>query len=71
MKAVEKFGSWLLDTKAGMIFGIIIALAGASITGYQILTSAKTVTLNASEFTCADTEPHGISARCTVYRRIR
>ena len=71
MKAVEKFGSWLLDTKAGMIFGIIIALAGASITGYQILTGAKTVTLNATEFACVDTEPHGISARCVAYRRVR
>lgn len=71
MKAVEKFGSWLLDTKAGMFFGIIIALAGASITGYQILMGPKTVTLSESDIICTLSEPHGISARCMAYRRVR
>lgn len=71
MKFFDRFGAWLLDTKAGMIFGIIIALTGASITGYKLITGSKSVTITASEFTCVDTEPFGISARCTAYRRIR
>lgn len=71
MKFFDRFGAWLLDTKAGMIFGIIVALTGASITGYKLITGPKSVTITASEFTCVDTEPFGISARCTAYRRIR
>jgi uncharacterized membrane protein len=71
MKSIDKFGAWLLDTKAGMIFGIIIALTGASITGYQILKGPKTVTLNASEYACVQAEPWGISTRCTAYARVR
>jgi len=71
MKSFDRFGAWLLDTKAGMIFAIIIALTGASITGYKLITGPKSVTITASEFTCVDTEPFGISARCIAYRRIR
>jgi hypothetical protein len=29
------------------------------------------VTLSASEFTCVQAEPWGISTRCTAYARIR
>jgi hypothetical protein len=71
MKAIESFGGWLLDTNAGMIFGIIIALTGASITGYKLITGPKTVTITASEFTCVQAEPWGISTRCTAYARVR
>jgi hypothetical protein len=71
MKALDKFGGWLLDTRAGMVFGIIIALSGAGITGYKIFTGPKTVTINASEFACVQSEPWGISTRCTAYARVR
>lgn len=71
MKSIDKFGAWLLDTRAGMIFGIIIALSGASITGYKLFTGPKSVTLSASEFTCVQAEPWGISTRCTAYARVR
>jgi len=54
-----------------MIFGIIIALSGASITGYKLFTGPKSVTLSASEFTCVQAEPWGISTRCTAYARVR
>ena len=71
MKFFDRFGAWLFDTKAGMIFGIIIALTGASITGYKLITGPKSVTITASEFTCVDAEPFGISTRCVAYRRVR
>jgi len=71
VKSIDKFGAWLLDTRAGMIFGIIIALSGASITGYKLFTGPKSVTLSASEFTCVQAEPWGISTRCTAYARVR
>ena len=71
MKSFDRFGAWLLDTKSGMIFAIFIALTGASITGYKLITGPKSVTITASEFTCVDAEPFGISTRCVAYRRVR
>jgi hypothetical protein len=71
MKAIDNFGGWILTTKSGAIFAMIVALMGAGITGYKLITGPKSVTITASEFTCVDTEPFGISARCTAYRRIR
>lgn len=71
MKFFDRFGAWLLDTKAGMIFGIIIALTGASITGYKLITGPKSVTISASDFTCVQAEPWGISTRCTAYARVK
>jgi len=68
MKAIDKFGGWIMDTRAGMIFGIIIILAGS---GIFIAKASKTVTLSASDFTCVQAEPWGISTRCTAYARVR
>jgi len=71
MKTIDKFGSWILDTKTGFVFGMIVVILGASIVSYKALTGPKSVTITASEFTCVDTEPFGISARCTAYARVR
>lgn len=71
MKALDKFGGWILDTRAGMIFGIIIALAGTGITGYKLFTGPQVVTISASDFTCVQAEPWGISTRCKAYARVR
>lgn len=68
MKAVDKFGGWLLNTRAGMIFALIILISGA---GIFISKASKTVTLSSSEFTCIQAEPWGISTRCTAYARVR
>ena len=71
MKALDTFGGWILGTKSGAIFAIIVALTGASITGYKLITGPKSVIITSSEFTCVDAEPFGISTRCVAYRRIR
>ena len=71
MKALDNFGGWILNTKSGAIFAMIIALMGAGITGYKLITGPKTVSITASEFTCVQAEPWGISTRCTAYARIR
>jgi hypothetical protein len=68
MKAIDKFGGWILDTRAGLIFGIIVILAGS---GVFIAKASKTVTLSSSEFVCVQAEPWGITTRCTVYSRVR
>jgi len=68
MKAVDKFGGWLLNTRAGMIFALIILISG---TGIFISKASKSVTINASEFACVQAEPWGISTRCTAYARVR
>lgn len=68
MKIVDKFGAWILDTKAGMVFCLIVILSG---TGIFISKASKTVTLSASEFVCVQAEPWGISTRCTTYARVR
>ena len=68
MKAIDKFGGWLLNTRAGMIFALIILIAG---TGIFISKASKTVTLSSSEFVCVQAEPWGISTRCTAYARVR
>lgn len=71
MKALDKFGGWILDTRAGMIFGIIIVLTGAGILGYKAWTAPRRVTLTASDFVCVQAEPWGISTRCTAYARVK
>ena len=71
MKALDNFGGWILTTKSGAIFAMIVALLGAGITGYKLITGPKSVTITASEFTCVQAEPWGISTRCTAYARIR
>jgi hypothetical protein len=71
MKSFDRFGFWLLDTRTGMIFGIIVALAGAGITGYKLFTGPRVVTISASEFVCVQAEPWGITTRCTTYSRVR
>ena len=68
MKAIDKFGGWLLNTRAGMIFALIVLIAG---TGIFISKASKSVTINASEFACVQAEPWGISTRCTAYARVR
>ena len=68
MKAIDKFGGWLLNTRAGMIFALIVLIAG---TGIFIAKASKSVTINASEFACVQAEPWGISTRCTAYARVR
>jgi len=71
MKALDNFGGWILTTKSGAIFALIVSLTGASVTGYKLFTGPKSVTLSASEFTCVQAEPWGISTRCTAYARVR
>lgn len=71
MKALDTFGGWILGTKSGAIFAIIVALTGASITGYKLVTGPKAVTLSASEFVCVQAEPWGITTRCTAYARVK
>jgi hypothetical protein len=71
MKALDNFGGWILSTKSGAIFAMIVALMGAGITGYKLITGPKSVTLTASDFTCVQAEPWGISTRCTAYSRVR
>jgi len=68
MRIVDKFGAWILDTRIGMIFAIFIIVVGASV---FISKSAKSVTINASEFVCVQAEPWGIATRCTVYSRVK
>lgn len=67
MKHIENFGDWILTSKIGAIFGALVLIGGLVITA----TGPKTVTMSESEFACVDTEPFGISARCTAYRRIK
>ncbi len=68
MKAIDKFCGWLLNTRAGMIFALIVLIAG---TGIFISKASKSVTIDASEFACVQAEPWGISTRCTAYARVR
>ena len=68
MKTIDKFGGWLLNTRAGMIFAMIVVLSGA---GIWIAKASKTVTISASEFVCVQAEPWGISTRCVAYSRVR
>ena len=71
MYMIENFGGWILDTRGGLIFGCLLLLGLAGFLGWETWKAPKTVTLSSKEFVCADTEPDGIGARCTVYRRIK
>ena len=71
MKAFDSLGSWILDTRSGLVFGCLLMLATATILGYEYLTSAESVTISAKEWACGDTEPKGIKAECTLYKKVR
>lgn len=69
MKAFDSLGSWILDTRSGLVFGCLLMLGTATILGYEYLSSAETVTLSAKEFVCVASEPHGLGTRCISYAR--
>ena len=71
MKAIESLGGWILDTKAGLVFGVILLLAVLGIAGWQVWKAPKTVILSEKEFTCVASEPAGLGTSCTEYRRFR
>lgn len=71
MKAVELFGGWLLDTRSGLIFGCILMLGTLGVLGWEEWKAPKTVTLSEKDFTCVASEPHGLTTRCSEYRRIK
>ena len=71
MKVLDNFGGWLLGTKSGSIFAMIVCLLGVGIMGYKLFTGPKSVNITASEFVCVQAEPWGISTRCTAYARVR
>jgi len=71
MKAIESFGGWVLDTKAGLIFGVVLMLCATATVGWQVWKSPRGVCITEDHFVCADTEPHGIGAECTIYKKIR
>ena len=70
MKAFEAVGSWILDTKSGLVFGCLVLLGALAVGGYQYLVAPKTVILSSKEFTCVAAEPHGLATRCVEYRRV-
>ena len=70
MKAFDKLGGWILDTKSGFIFGSFLILILVAALGYQYVTLPKTVTISERDYACADTEPHGLGSVCTVYRKV-
>lgn len=69
MKAFDSLGTWILDTRSGLIFGCLLLLGTAGVLGYEYLSSAETVTLSAKEFVCVASEPHGLGTRCISYAR--
>ena len=69
MKAFDKLGTWILDTRSGLIFGCLLMAATAGLLGFEYLKKNETVTLSAKDFTCVASEPHGLGTRCTEYRR--
>ena len=69
MKAIEKLGGWILDTRAGLIVGCLLLLGIIGIGVFEALTGPKTVTISAKEYYCAESEPDGIGSRCINYRR--
>ena len=71
MKSFESFGSWILDTRSGLIFGCLLMLGTLGILGYEYWRAPKEVTLKASEFVCVVAEPSGLGTRCVEYRRVR
>jgi hypothetical protein len=71
MKAFDKLGSWVLDTKSGLIFGITILIFAIAAGTYHYLKKPTAVVISAGDFTCVAAEPHGLETRCTEYRRFR
>lgn len=69
MSRFENFGSWILDTRSGMVFGMALLLIATGLTIWPIIKSPATVVLSESEFSCVQSEPWGLKTRCTAYAR--
>lgn len=71
MNRIEKLGSWILDTRSGLIFGCLLMLGTLGYGIGEVWKAPKQVTLSEKDFTCVASEPHGLATRCTEYRRIK
>jgi hypothetical protein len=68
MRRIERFGKWILESTAGMIF--VGFLAMSAVLAF-VPAGSPTVKISAKEFFCSEAEPDGLGTRCVNYRRLR
>ena len=61
----EKFGAWVLNTRAGLIFGAAVFVLSAWVLFRMFFGSV--VILNAKQFECAMSAPDGLGTKCVEY----
>lgn len=66
MKTIENFGAWVCG-RGWWFVPVVAAMWGVLL----FMDGAKTVTINARQFTCTATEAEGIDAVCTQFTKIR
>jgi hypothetical protein len=67
MKALDKFGGWILDK--GWLIPIVPLLAIPFVV--EAYTGGKTAEVTSKEFVCTATSSVGIEPRCDQYTRIK
>ena len=65
MYYVENFGAWIMDTRRGFVFGVLITVLFAWVLWKTMIGSVTVLT--AREFECALTIPDGLGAKCVEY----
>lgn len=69
MYMIENFGSWILDTRRGLLFGLSVGLLSAWIVWKMMF---GTVTfLSSRDFECAMAVPDGLGTKCIEYHAKR
>jgi|APCry1669189204_1035204.scaffolds.fasta_scaffold180348_2 hypothetical protein len=65
MYMIENFGGWILDTRRGMFFGIVVLMLTM---GVLWKTKAPSLTtLSSKEFECSLAIPDGLNTKCIEY----
>ena len=62
----ERFGAWVLNTRVGLIFGLILLVLSGAVTFRAVFGSA--VMLDAKHFECTMSRPDGLGSMCVEYR---
>ena len=65
VRTTERFGAWVLDTRKGMIFGVVVTVLFAAVM-FKVYVGSVVV-LSSKDFTCSLAKPDGLATVCVEY----
>lgn len=61
----ERFGAWVLNTRAGLIFGLVV-LVLSGLVAFRVF-YGSVVMLDSKHFECSLSAPNGLGTKCIEY----